>query len=116
MKVYSWKEILLEALNDDLGRQVIHGSKMTLARIHIKKDAAVPSHHHENEQFSLVVSGMVCFELEDKKVVLKPGEVIHIPSNVPHRVVALEESVAMDIFSPIRQDWIDGTDDYFRKK
>ena len=116
MKLYSWEGIPPEALNENLWRKAIHGSKMTLAQIHFDKGAAVPSHHHENEQFSLMVSGAVRFELEGKEVVLKPGEIIHIPSNVPHRVVALEESIAMDIFSPIRQDWIDGTDDYFRKK
>ncbi len=116
MKIYSWEGIPPEALNENLWRKVIHGSKMTMAQIHFDKGAAVPSHHHENEQFSLVVSGAVRFELEGKEVVPKPGEIIHIPSNVPHRVVALEESIVMDIFSPIRQDWIDGTDDYFRKK
>ena len=116
MKLYSWEGIPPEALNENLWRKVIHGSKMTLAQIHFVKDAAVSSHHHENEQFSHVVSGAVRFELEGKEVVLKPGEIIHIPSNVPHRVVALEESIAIEIFSPIRQDWIDGTDDYLRKK
>ena len=42
------------------------------------------------------------------------GEVLHIPSNVPHKAIALEDTVDLDVFTPVRQDWLDGTDSYFQ--
>jgi unsaturated pyranuronate lyase len=48
--------------------------------------------------------------------VVNKGQVLHIPSNVPHSAVAVEDTVDLDIFSPIRQDWLNKTDDYLRRK
>ena len=58
----------------------------------------------------------VRFRVEGREVVVKKGEVLHIPSNVPHMAVALEDTLDLDIFSPPRQDWLDGTDHYLRGK
>jgi quercetin dioxygenase-like cupin family protein len=104
-----------EVLNEKVSRKMISGERITMAQIFIAKDGVVPLHHHENEQISSVFAGALKFELEGKELVLRTGEVLHIPSNVPHQVVALEDSVALDVFSPIRTDWITGTDDYFRR-
>jgi quercetin dioxygenase-like cupin family protein len=114
MQVFSWEKVKKEVLNDKLARKVISGEKITLAQLFLAKDAVVPLHHHENEQFSSVLAGALRFELEGKELVLRAGEVLHIPSNVPHRVVALEDSLALDVFSPIRADWLAGNDDYLR--
>ena len=114
MLIYSWEGIPQEPLKESLWRKVINGERITLAQVHYTKGAEVPLHHHENEQFSFVISGALQFELEGKRVALRPGEVIHVPPNIPHRVVALEESLGVDIFSPIRQDWLVGQDDYLR--
>ena len=86
-----------------------------MAQLFIAKDGVVPIHHHENEQISSVLTGALKIELEGKEIVVREGQVLHIPSNVPHRVVALEDSLALDIFSPIRTDWLNGTDDYLRR-
>jgi quercetin dioxygenase-like cupin family protein len=86
-----------------------------MAQIFIAKDGVVPLHHHEHEQFSSLLAGALRFELESKEVVLRQGDVLHIPSNVPHRVVALEDSLALDVFSPPRADWLTGKDDYLRR-
>jgi quercetin dioxygenase-like cupin family protein len=86
-----------------------------MAQIFIVKDGVVPFHHHENEQISSVLAGALRFELESKEIVVHPGEVLHIPSNVPHRVVALEDSLALDVFSPVRVDWLTGKDHYLRR-
>jgi len=115
MEVFSWEKVKKEVLNAKLARKVISGEKITLAQIFLAKDAVVPLHHHENEQFSSVLTGALRFELEGKEMVLRAGEVLHIPSNVPHRVVALEDSLALDVFSPIRADWLTGKDDYLRR-
>ncbi len=116
MQHYAWDTVREETLKEGLTRRVINGEKITIGYMQFAKGAVVPLHHHENEQFSTVVSGQVQFDLEGKKVVLKAGDVLHIPSHVPHYVVSLEDSVAIDIFSPVRQDWLTGQDDYIRQK
>jgi len=115
MQVYSWEKVKKEALNEKLARKFISGEKITMAQIFLAKDGVVPFHKHENEQFSSVLSGALKFELEGKELVLRAGEVLHIPSGVPHRVTALEESSALDVFSPVRSDWLTGQDDYLRR-
>jgi quercetin dioxygenase-like cupin family protein len=114
MELFSWENVKKEVLNDKLARKVISGEKITMAQIFLAKDAVVPLHHHENEQISSVLTGALRLEIEGKEIVLRPGEVLLIPSNVPHRVVALEDSQALDVFSPIRTDWLTGKDDYLR--
>ena len=115
MEHFSWENVKKEVLNDKLARKVISGEKITMAQIFLAKDAVVPLHHHEQEQVSSVMKGALRFELEGKEMVLRAGEVLLIPSNVPHRVVALEDSMALDVFSPIRSDWLTGNDAYLRR-
>lgn len=89
-----------------------------VTQILLKRGAAVPWHDHENEQFSYVLSGSLRFELKEGKgrtIDVLAGEIIHIPSALPHRVEALEDSLSIDIFSPPRQDWLDGADDYLKQ-
>jgi quercetin dioxygenase-like cupin family protein len=116
MELFSWESVKKEVLNDKVARKVIWGEKMTMAHIFIAKDGVVPVHHHENEQISSVLSGALRFELAGKEIVARKGDVLLIPSNVPHRVVALEDSLALDVFSPVRTDWLTGNDDYVRQK
>jgi quercetin dioxygenase-like cupin family protein len=49
-------------------------------------------------------------------ILVKAGEVLVIPSNVPHRALAVEDTLDLDVFAPPRQDWLDGSDAYLRKK
>ncbi len=95
-------------------RQYIVGTNMMLARIVLRKGALVPMHHHFHEQISHVVEGALEFRIDGKPVTVRAGEILCIPPHVPHEVVALEDSVALDIFNPPRQDWIDGDDAYLR--
>jgi len=115
MELFSWESVKKEVLNDKIARKVISGEKITMAQIFIAKDGVVPLHHHENEQISSVLSGALKFELAGEEIVARKGHVLLIPSNVPHRVVALEDSLALDVFSPIRTDWLTGKDDYLRR-
>ncbi|MGA2071934.1 MAG: cupin domain-containing protein [Terriglobia bacterium] len=115
MELFSWEAVKKEVLNDKLARKVISGEKITIAQIFLAKDGVVPLHHHENEQISSGVTGAMRFEIEGKEIVLRAGDVLVIPPNIPHRVVALEDSKALDVFSPIRVDWLTGNDDYLRR-
>jgi quercetin dioxygenase-like cupin family protein len=85
-----------------------------LARIVLKKGAQVPMHHHFHEQISHVVEGALNFTIDGKEVTVRAGDILTIPPDVPHQVIALEDSVALDIFNPPRQDWIDRDDAYLR--
>ena len=111
---FKWAEIEPEQMNALVTRQYVTGIGTMLARLVLKKGAHVPRHHHVNEQVSHVVAGALDFLMEEGKVTVRAGEILCIPPNAPHEVIALEDSVALDIFNPPRQDWIDGNDAYLR--
>lgn len=116
---HRWKEIPLEELSASLGRKLITGDRMMLAHVYLKKGAIVPRHSHENEQITYILEGGLRFWIgadESQIIDVLPGEVLHIPSHVPHKAEALEDTLDVDIFSPPRQDWLDKTDDYLRRK
>ena len=113
---YRWADIPGEQLNPLLYRKLITGDRVMLSELELKKGCVVPSHHHENEQLSYVLRGALKFEVNGKEIILHSGEVLHIPSNVVHSAIALEDTLDLDIFSPPRQDWLDGTDQYLRGK
>ena len=109
-KFLTWDTIPLEEMSDLISRKVVTGEKAMLAHIYLKKDAVVPEHHHESEQITYIVEGALKFELEGREVIVRKGEVLLIPSNVPHRAVALEDTIDIDVFAPIRMDWVNKTD------
>jgi quercetin dioxygenase-like cupin family protein len=111
---FSWDDEPVEQLNPRIRRQMLNGDTMTLARILLASGAIVPEHAHDNEQISTVISGRVRFRLGEKETVVAAGQSLLIPGGVPHRVEALEDSVALDAFSPRREDWISGDDAYLR--
>ncbi len=115
MQHLAWETVKKEQLNDKFWRKVVNGEKITAAQLGFLKGAIVPLHHHESEQVSIVVQGAVKFEVEGKAVTVRGGEVLVIPSNLPHNALALEDSSIIEIFSPIRHDWMTGTDNYLRK-
>jgi len=115
MRHFAWDTVKKEMLNPKLWRKMIAGEKAMLAQIFLAKGCVVPTHQHESEQISYIVEGALKFDLEGKEVVVRSGEVLLIPSNVPHSAVALEDTMDFDIFSPIRLDWLTGQDDYLRK-
>src|SRR2546421_202810 len=116
---YCWDEMPKEQLTDSLARRFINGERIMLAHIYMNKGSVVPRHSHENEQITYVLSGAMRFLVgadEQEEIIVRAGEVLHIPSNLPHQAEALEDTLDVDIFSPPRQDWIDKTDDYLRRK
>jgi len=116
MELLAWSNVKKEVLNDKIWRRVITGERAMIAEVSIAKGGVVPLHHHESEQLSYCVEGALQFGIEGQEITVRPGEVLVIPSNVPHSAVAVEDFRGFDIFSPIRHDWLAGTDDYLRRK
>ena len=114
---FVWEGMEKEKVTDVISRRVISGERAMLAQIYLEKGAVVPTHSHENEQITYLLEGSLKFWIgeEREEIILRAGEVLHIPSNVPHQAEALEDCLDVDVFSPPRQDWLDGTDDYFRR-
>jgi quercetin dioxygenase-like cupin family protein len=114
MKLHDWQQIPREQLNPLVTRQLLHGDTMTIAYIYLQSGAVVGRHSHINEQVTNLLSGRLKFVFDDGETTIATGQSLQIPSNVPHRVEALEDSVALDVFSPVREDWIRGEDAYLR--
>ncbi|HEU5298295.1 MAG TPA: cupin domain-containing protein [bacterium] len=112
-----WKltDVPVEVINPKMARRVVWGERLMASLIEFKEGAVVPTHQHENEQMTYCVSGTMRFTFPDREVILRGGEVLLIPSNVPHGAEMLDAVVEMDFFSPPRQDWIAGTDAYLRR-
>ena len=114
---YVWEEMPRERVTDLLDRRLITGERMMLAHVYLKKGCIVPKHSHENEQLTYVLEGGLRFWIgEDQSEVVDvlAGQVLVIPSHVPHQAEALEDTLDVDVFSPPRRDWLDKTDDYLR--
>jgi quercetin dioxygenase-like cupin family protein len=114
---YRWDEMPREELSEGLGRRLITGDRVMLAHVYFDAGAAVPRHRHDNEQITYIVEGALQFwfgEEDEETRTARAGDVLVIPSDLPHRAVALEDTLDVDVFSPPRQDWLDGTDDYLR--
>src|SRR5271154_2787520 len=110
-----WRTIELESLNPLLQRQFVVGQEIMLARVLLKKGCIVPQHSHYNEQLTYILEGALKFSIDGREIVVHAGEVLCIPSNMPHKAEALEDTVDLDVFNPPRADWINKTDQYLRK-
>ena len=107
----------VEQLNPLISRSLITGERTMLAHVYLKKGAVVPMHSHDNEQITYVLEGALRFRIGNggpDGLVVRTGEVLHLPSNVPHEAEALEDTIDVDVFTPPRQDWLDGDDAYLR--
>ena len=116
---FRWDDMPGELVSPGFERRLVTGERAMLAHIYLKKGFVVPRHQHDNEQITYVVSGALHFwigEDESQEMVIRAGDVLHLPSWVWHKAEALEDTLDVDIFSPPRQDWLDKTDDYLRQK
>jgi quercetin dioxygenase-like cupin family protein len=123
VKHMRWSEIAREPVNELIERQYVSTERVTLARFELRKGAVVPQHRHENEQVTQVLEGRLKVtqyaagsEAGEKEILLGAGDILSISPNVPHRVEALEDTTAFDVFAPARTDWAAGTDSYFRRQ
>jgi quercetin dioxygenase-like cupin family protein len=113
-KHVAWKNVEREQLNPLIGREMVVGDKIMLARVIMKKGAHVPLHHHHNEQVTYILEGALKFAIDGQEIVVHAGEVLCIPPLMPHEAWALEDTVDLDVFDPPREDWLNKTDDYLR--
>jgi quercetin dioxygenase-like cupin family protein len=114
---YRWDELPRETLSPTVDRRMITGDRLMIAHVYMKQGNIVPAHAHENEQLTYILEGALRFligEDSPEEVVVRAGEVLHIPSNVVHSAEALEDTLDVDVFDPPRQDWLDKTDNYLR--
>ena len=115
-RLQRWDELALEKVTEMISRKVVTGEREMLAQIYLKKGCVVPMHSHESEQITYVLQGALKFLIAGEDITVREGEVLLIPSWVEHQAEALDDTFELDVFSPIRQDWLDGTDTYFHRK
>ena len=111
----AWSEVPKENVTPTIARQIVTGEKAMAGMITLQKGSHVPKHSHESEQLTYVLEGSLRFLIDGQEILVSAGEVLVIPSWVEHEATAVEHTVELDIFSPIRKDWLDGTDTYFRR-
>jgi quercetin dioxygenase-like cupin family protein len=114
---YRWQDLPEEQMKGTITRRLITGERMMIAHVYLKKGDTVPLHSHENEQLTYVLTGALQFWLgadAERELVVRAGEVLVIPSHLPHRALAVEDTLDVDVFCPPRQDWLAGTDAYLR--
>lgn len=115
---HRWSDLPAEPLKGTITRRLVSGERIMIAHVYFKTGDDVPRHAHENEQVTYILEGALQFwfgEADERTLTVRAGEVIVIPSNVPHRALALEDTLDVDVFNPPRQDWLSGTDAYLRR-
>jgi quercetin dioxygenase-like cupin family protein len=112
---FTWSEVPKENVTPVIARQIVSGVSAMAGMITLQKGSHVPKHSHVSEQLTYVIEGSLRFLINGEEILVKAGEILVIPAWVEHEATALEHVVELDIFSPIRQDWLDGTDTYFQQ-
>ena len=107
-RLHRWDEIALEKITEMVSQKIICGEREMMAQIYLKRGALVPMHTHESEQMTYVLQGSLRFLVDGEELIVREGEVLHIPSDVPHQAEALEDTFELDVFSPVRSDWMRG--------
>ena len=115
-KHIKWNDIEVEAMSSTIGRQLLVGTDIMVARVLLKKGAKVPLHSHHNEQITYILEGALHFHIDNRELTVSAGEVLCIPPHMPHEAVALEDTLDLDIFTPPRQDWLNKEDAYLRQE
>ena len=110
-RLHRWDEIALEKITELMSQKIVAGVHQMLAQTYLKQGALVPMHAHASEQMTYVLQGALKFRVEDEEIIVREGEVLHIPSRLPHQAEALEDTLELDVFSPVRAEWIDATDE-----
>ena len=115
VRLHRWDEIALEKVTEMLSRKIVTGDREMLAQVYLKRGCLVPMHSHESEQMTYILQGALKFMVAGEEVTVREGEVLHIPSWIEHQAEALDDTFSLDVFSPIRQDWLDHSDSYLRR-
>ena len=110
VRLHRWDEIALEKITEMMSQKIIAGERQMLAQIYLKRGALIPRHVHDSEQMTYILQGSLRVVVGDEEVIVREGEVLHIPSNVPHQAEALEDTFELDVFSPVRAEWLKDPD------
>lgn len=114
---HRWAEVPAEPMKGGITRRLVTGEKAMIAQVFLRKGDVVPRHSHPNEQVTYILEGaleLTLGEADEHKVVVRAGELLIIPADMPHSAVALEDTLDLDVFAPPREDWLNGTDAYLR--
>jgi quercetin dioxygenase-like cupin family protein len=111
VRLHRWDEIALEKVTEMLSRKIVTGEREMLAQVYLKRGCLVPVHSHASEQMTYVLQGALRYLVAGEEITVREGEVLHIPSGVEHQAEALEDTFELDVFSPIREDWLDRSDE-----
>ncbi|BDR92529.1 cupin domain-containing protein [Vulcanisaeta souniana] len=114
MTLFKYEDVNWEKLGELIYRKHMHGSRLTIAQFKLLKGSVVNAHSHTHEQVSIVISGKLRFVVNNETYIAGSGDVVYIPPNAVHGVEALEDSLIVDVYSPIRDDWLRGEDKYLR--
>jgi len=106
-RLHRWDEIALDKVTELLSRKIVSGEREMLVQIYVKRGCLVPMHAHASEQMTYVLQGALRFLVGGEEITVREGEVLHIPSGVEHQAEALEDTFELDLFSPIRQEWLE---------
>ena len=109
--LHRWDEIALDKVTEMISRKIVSGEREMLAQIYLKRGAMVPIHSHDSEQMTYILQGALRFLVCGEEFIVREGEVLHIPSRLPHQAEALEDTLELDVFSPIRAEWMDAADE-----
>ena len=107
-RLHRWDEIALDKVTEMVSRKIISGEREMLAQVYLKRGALVPMHAHESEQMTYILQGALRVLVDGEEIIVGEGEVLHIPSWAPHQAEALEDTFELDVFSPIRPEWVSG--------
>ena len=102
-----WSSIPIEQLEPGIERQMIVGETLMICRLRLGPKVVTPAHDHPHEQMTIVERGRVLFTVGDEQRFAQAGDVLHFPPGIWHGATMLEEEVILvDIFSPIREDFL----------
>ena len=113
VRLHRWDEIALEKITEMASRKIVTGEREMLAQVYLKRGCLVPMHSHDSEQMTYILQGALRFQIGGEEITVREGEVLHIPSFVEHQAEALEDTFELDVFSPIRGDWLDASGEAF---
>ena len=106
MSLHRWDEIALEKVTEMISRKIVSGEREMLAQIYLKRGALVPLHAHDSEQMTYILQGALRVIVGGEEITVREGEILHIPASTPHQSEALEDTFELDVFSPVRKDWL----------
>jgi quercetin dioxygenase-like cupin family protein len=101
-QLHRWDEIALEKITEMVSQKIVAGEREMLAQIYLKRGALVPMHSHDSEQMTYVLQGALRFLVDGEEIIVREGEVLHIPARSPHQAEALDDTFELDVFSPPR--------------